>query len=90
MPDVNKSLVTITFYTKPGCHLCEDVAAELEAIATQWPLAVTAVDITSDLDLHRQFWDKIPVVVVGKQTLWAPIHPHDLHRAIVAIAQERT
>lgn len=78
--------IPVTFYTKPGCHLCEDVADTLEAIALRWPLEVTAIDITGDLDIHRRFWDKIPVVVIGERTLFAPITPDDL---VAAVAEAR-
>lgn len=66
--------ILITFYTKPGCHLCEDVADQLEDLAAHWPLHLTIVDITSDFELHRLYWDKIPVVVIGTKTLAAPIY----------------
>jgi hypothetical protein len=65
--------IQVTFYTKPGCHLCEDVADDLEALQARWPLTITAVDITRDIDLHRQYWDKIPVVRIGADVLTAPI-----------------
>lgn len=76
--------IPVTFYTKPGCHLCEDVADTLEALALRWPLRVTAIDITTDLELHRHFWDKIPVVIVGERTLYAPIAARDLAAAVAA------
>lgn len=72
----------MTFYTKPGCHLCEDVADTLEGLAARWPLQITAIDITSDLEIHRHFWDKIPVVIVGERALYAPIAAADLIAAV--------
>lgn len=75
-------ILPITFYTRPGCHLCEDVADTLEALAAQHALQITAIDITGDLELHRHFWDKIPVVIVGDQTLAAPIAPAELAAAV--------
>lgn len=80
--------IPITFYTKPGCHLCEDVADHLEELAAHWLLHVTTVDITSDLDLHRQYWDKIPVVVLGTTTLAAPIHYDALASAVADAASD--
>lgn len=79
--------IPVTFYTRPGCHLCEDVEAELEALAREWPLQVDPVDITSDLELHRRYWDKIPVVTVGDQTLSAPITPEQLATAVSHAAE---
>jgi hypothetical protein len=62
--------------------LCEDVAEALAVLAERWPLQLTTIDILSDLDIHRQYWDKIPVVVVGESTLFAPITPEMLRTAI--------
>jgi thiol-disulfide isomerase/thioredoxin len=81
--------VVVTFYTKPGCHLCEDVADQLEALSDRWRVAIDAVDITQNLDLHRRFWDKIPVVIVGERTLHAPIDPAALRQVIAHVAEVR-
>lgn len=83
------NLIPVTFYTRPGCHLCADVADELDAIGSRWALAIDAVDITRDLDLHRRYWDKIPVVIVGERTLQAPIDPAALRQAIARAAEGR-
>ena len=80
--------IPITFYTKPGCHLCDDVADQLEELAAQWPLHVNVVDITSSLELHRLYWDKIPVVVVGSQMLAAPIQYAALVHAVATVGQD--
>ncbi len=74
--------IPVSFYTKPGCHLCEDVADHLEALARHWPLDITVADITRDLQLHRRYWDKIPVVVIGSTTLQAPITLEALEQAL--------
>jgi hypothetical protein len=79
--------VPITFYTKPGCHLCEDIDDQLEVLAANWPLQITSIDITADLDVHRRYWDKIPVVVVATQTLYAPIDPNELAATVQKAAE---
>lgn len=80
--------IPVTFYTKPGCHLCEDVAEELEVLSEQWPLEITTIDIASDFEIHHKYWDKIPVVVMGGHTLTAPITLDLMRAAIVRIAQQ--
>ena len=81
--------IPVIFYTKPGCHLCEDVAEALAVLAERWPLQLATIDILSDLDLHRQYWDKIPVVVVGESTLFAPITPEMLWTAVERGGRQR-
>ena len=82
--------IPVTFYTKPGCHLCEDVADQLEALGAQWPLTISAVDITADLELHRRYWSTIPVVVIGATTLQAPITSADLAAALARVRLAQT
>jgi thiol-disulfide isomerase/thioredoxin len=81
--------IAVTFYTRPGCHLCDDVADQLEALAARWPLKIAAQNILDDLELHRRFWDKIPVVEVGGETLQAPIAPARLAAAVARAGATR-
>ncbi len=74
--------IEVVLYARPGCHLCEDVADQLEQLGERRPLRVTTVDITSDLELHRRLWDRIPVVQIGDRTLMAPIEPLALVEAL--------
>lgn len=50
--------MSLTLYTSPGCHLCE----QAEEILDNLGLAFTAVDISSDVDLVRKYGVRIPVV----------------------------
>jgi hypothetical protein len=62
----------IMLYTRPGCHLCDDAAAELKRLARQLDVTVCEVDIMTDRQAHDRWWADIPVVVVGEQALPAP------------------
>jgi glutaredoxin len=56
--------VRITLYTKPGCHLCEVAAGALEEIGEPFE----EIDITTDLQLEIEYWDRIPVIMLdGKE-----------------------
>ena len=57
-------MVSIVVYSKPGCHLCENVIAELKKINASCPTEVTVEDITKDPILLNRFHDLIPVVSV--------------------------
>ena len=81
--------IQIVFYTKPGCHLCEDVADVLDVLATRWSLEVRTVNILSDPELYRRYWSAIPVVTVGRYVLQAPITPSDMERALLSTIQEQ-
>jgi arsenate reductase-like glutaredoxin family protein len=57
-------LTSIVVYSKPGCHLCENVIAELKKINASYPIEVTIEDISKDPLLLNRFHDLIPVVSV--------------------------
>jgi len=73
----------VTFYTRPGCHLCDDAQAELEHLAKQLPLEISAVDITKDQAAHNRWWSDIPVIEIGATILRAPIDPARLRIAVL-------
>ena len=50
--------MSLTLYTSPGCHLCE----QAEEILDYLGVAFTAVDISTDVDLVRQYGVRIPVL----------------------------
>ncbi len=55
----------VTFYTKAGCHLCEQARAMLDEIATEVDYELTEIDIRSDLALFEQYQYRIPVIIVN-------------------------
>ena len=57
---------TVTFYTKAGCHLCDDARQLLEDVATEIAYKLTEVDIRSDTALFEQYRYRIPVIIVDE------------------------
>ncbi len=57
---------TVTFYTKAGCHLCDDARQMLEDVATEIAYNLTEVDIRSDTALFEQYRYRIPVIIVDE------------------------
>ncbi|MFI8302778.1 glutaredoxin family protein [Streptomyces sp. NPDC085927] len=62
----------VTLVGKPGCHLCDDARAVVEKVCGDLGAAWEEKDITQDPELHEQYWEQIPVVLVdGRQhTFW--------------------
>ena len=55
----------VTLYTRPGCHLCEDVKAAIEPLLEEFGARLREVNIDEDRDLTDRYgWD-IPVLFVG-------------------------
>jgi len=57
---------TVTFYTKAGCHLCDDAREMLEEIATEIAYNLTEIDIRSDMALFELYRYRIPVIIVDE------------------------
>ena len=61
---------TVTLYTRPGCHLCDDARAALERVRAHHPFELDEVDIERDDGLHRAYLERIPVVAVDGEELF--------------------
>jgi glutaredoxin len=58
----------VTLYSKPGCHLCDDARAVVEAVCAEVGASWVEVDITADAALNERYWEQIPVTLVdGRQ-----------------------
>ena len=57
-------MVTILFYTRVGCHLCEVAEKTLRDAQAELGFAVTVIDIDSDPALRALYNDDIPVTLL--------------------------
>ena len=79
--------VPVTLYTRVGCHLCEEAAAALTALARELPIEVTPVDIDLDLALLDRFNDVAPAIAVaGELVTHAPVDLNAVRTAAAAAA----
>ena len=65
-------MLTVTLYTREGCHLCEEAKADLIALQDKIPHRLLEVDIEKDEALLKAYALEIPVVEVGPYTVKAP------------------
>jgi glutaredoxin len=54
----------VVFYTKPGCHLCEEAKAEIARAGLRRLYTFEEVNILSDPALLARYGADIPVVVI--------------------------
>lgn len=59
----------VTFYTKAGCHLCEEARDMLDDIAAQTPYELTEIDIRSNTEIFEEYRYRIPVIIVNNDRL---------------------
>jgi ribosomal protein L34E len=62
----------VTLIRKPGCHLCDDAQEVIEKVCADLGVPWERKDITEDEELHRAYWEQIPVVLVdgAQHTFW--------------------
>ena len=59
----------VTFYTKAGCHLCEEARDMLEDIAALTSYELTEIDIRGNPAIFEQYRYRIPVIIINDDTL---------------------
>ncbi len=50
--------------TRPGCHLCDDAKVVMDRVAALTGERWVERDVTGDLDLEREYGDRLPVVLL--------------------------
>ncbi len=58
-------MIELTLMSRPGCHLCDEMRREVNALLGDRPHEWTVVDVDSDADLARRYGDSIPVLFVN-------------------------
>ena len=76
-------LPLVTFYTKAGCHLCEEARDMLEDIAALTQFELTEIDIRNNPNTFEKYRYRIPVIIVDNEEnmLEGRIDFRDLARA---------
>ena len=73
-------------YSRPGCHLCDDMKAVVQRVAESIPggVSVEEIDISTDPELIARYGLEIPVLFVdGKKAAKYRVTEQEL-RAVVA------
>ena len=60
------STVVLTLYSKPGCHLCDEMKAIVDNTVRISPVSVSIeqIDISGDPDLEARYGLEIPVLLI--------------------------
>jgi glutaredoxin len=65
----------VVVYSTPECHLCEEAFATLDSLRPQLGFDLRVVDITCDDQLHREYFERVPVVLVdGEEVCEYVVH----------------
>ena len=55
-------MTTVTLYSRPGCHLCDEARAILDRMRERTPFEVDEINIETDDALHAAYLERIPVI----------------------------
>lgn len=61
---------TVTLFSRPGCHLCDEARAVLEAVRATHPFVLDERDIEIDDATFKAYLERIPVVALDGRELY--------------------
>lgn len=75
----------LTLYSRPGCHLCDEMKAVIDRVSVHIPLTVDLIDISTSAELEGLYGLEIPVLLIdGRKVAKYRITEPALVRALSA------
>ena len=76
-------MTQVTLYGKPGCCLCDEARAEIEAVRAGRELELEEVDVSVDPRLWSRFGERIPVLEIdGEEAFELHVDRSELERRL--------
>jgi hypothetical protein len=88
MPRRPRLVIALTLYSRPGCHLCDEMKAVIDRVTRRASEAVTidVVDISGDPGLETRYGVEIPVLLVnGKKAAKYRVTDKELTRILSSV-----
>jgi len=83
VPDGGPRLLTL--YSRPGCHLCDELKAVVVRVGKTVPLSLEEIDIAGDPALEALYGLEIPVLMMdGRKLAKVRVTEEQLRRALQA------
>jgi hypothetical protein len=80
-------VIALTLYSRPGCHLCDEMKNVVAQVARTVPLTLEVIDISADADLEALYGLEIPVLLVdGRKAAKCRVSAEELRRILTARA----
>jgi len=80
-------MLALTLYSRPGCHLCEEMKAIVRGVVERYgePVAIDEIDISTDPELEARYGLEIPVLLLnGRKIAKYRVTAGELARALDA------
>jgi Glutaredoxin-like domain (DUF836) len=78
-------VIALTLYSRPGCHLCDEMKAIVDRVTRSIakPSTLDVVDISTDAELESRYGLDIPVLLVnGRKAAKYRVREEDLRRLL--------
>ncbi len=81
-------MLTVTLYSRPGCCLCEEMAAVVRQVQNEMqnetPFQIEEVDISTDPELNIRFSLEIPLLYInGQRAFMYELSAQELRQRLV-------
>lgn len=80
----------LTLYSRPGCHLCDEMKAIVQRVAStaDAPITIEEIDISTDAALEARYGLEIPVLLIdGRKAAKYRVAEDALRRLIAGAGQ---
>lgn len=57
--------IRLRLYSRPGCHLCDQMRREVDELLADRPREWEVVDVDGDPELTRRYGETLPVLLVN-------------------------
>ena len=75
----------LTLFSRPGCHLCDEMKIVVDRVARTIALTIDIIDISTDAQLEALYGLEIPVLMVdGKKAAKYRVTEEELRRLLKA------
>jgi glutaredoxin len=61
---------TVTLYSRPGCHLCEEAKTALRRVQARASFDLVEINIETDDALHARYLERIPVIALDGEEVF--------------------
>ena len=82
-------MIAMTIYSRPGCHLCEEMKATIGRVLRRndSDARLEEIDISTDAQLEARYGAEIPVLLVnGKKAAKFRVSEWELERLVLSQA----
>lgn len=78
---------TVTIYSRPGCHLCEEAKASIQAAGCEGDFTLEEINIDLDAAAYERYKNDIPVVFInGVKVFKYRVDPREFRRKLRRLA----